>query len=312
MRFSIWLSTEQSWDDILASARHAERSGWDGVFVADHFMPNGERSGTPRLEAWTAIAGIATAVARLRVGVLVSGNTYRHPAVLAKMAATVDHISDGRLVLGLGAGWQVNEHEAYGIELPPVPERLARLDEACQVIRLLHSQARSNFEGRFYNLVDAPCEPKPAQARLPLLIGGGGEQLTMRVAAKYADEWNCWGLPDLLARKAEVLAQHCHELGRDPASIRRSGQALVFLSEDAARLQELRAEESPMPRIVGTGEEVLEVMAAYDAIGLDEFVVSDQSLGRDGVEKRESMDRFFEEVASHLQQPAADARRRPL
>lgn len=312
MRFSIWLSTEQPWDDMLTSARHAERSGWDGVYVADHFMPNGERSSTPRLEAWTAIAGVATAVGRLRVGVLVSGNTYRHPAVLAKMAATVDHLSEGRLVLGLGAGWQVNEHEAYGIELPPPSERLARLDEACQVIRMLHSRERSDFEGRFYTLVDAPCEPKPAQAKLPLLIGGAGEQLTMKVAAKYADEWNCWGLPDLLAHKAEVLAHHCQDIGRDPASIKRSGQALVYMSEDDSRLRELRSQTGPTPRIVGTGEEVLEVMAAYDEIGLDEFVVSDQSLGRNPAEKRDGMDRFFDEVASHMRPSSAGDRRRPV
>jgi len=114
------------------------------------------------------------------------------------MAATVDRISYGRLVLGLGAGWQENEHEAYGIELPAVGKRLARLDEACQVIRLLLSQERSNFEGTFYQLVDAPCEPKPVQRPLPLLIGGGGERTTMRIAARYADEWNCWGLPELM------------------------------------------------------------------------------------------------------------------
>ena len=176
MRFSIWPATEQSWDDLIGSAEHAERTGWDGIWVSDHFMPKTEPSDLARLEAWTTIAGVAACVDRLRIGVLVSGNTYRHPAVLAKMAATVDHISEGRLVLGLGAGWQQNEHEAYGIEFHDVTERLARLEEACQVIRLLHTQKRSNFEGRFYRLSDAPCEPKPVQRPLPLLVGGrGGE-----------------------------------------------------------------------------------------------------------------------------------------
>ncbi|HLN06271.1 MAG TPA: TIGR03560 family F420-dependent LLM class oxidoreductase [Acidimicrobiales bacterium] len=300
MRFAIWLGMEQTWDDLLGSAEHAERTGWDGIWVADHFMADGERSATPRLEAWTTIAGVAACVDRVRVGVLVTGNTYRHPAVLANMAATVDHLSDGRLVLGLGAGWQVNEHEAYGIELPAPPERLARLDEACQVIRLLHSQERSNFEGRFYQLVDAPCEPKPIQRPLPLLIGGSGEKVSMRIAARYADEWNCWGLPDLMAHKAEVLERHCLEIGRDPASIKRSAQALILMSDDEDQLRRWRADRLQVPHIVGTPREIAEVMARYAKIGLDEFVVSDRTLGRETSERRDRMDQFLDEVAIHL------------
>ncbi len=300
MRFSIWLTMEQTWDDLLASAERCDRAGWDGIFVADHFMPNGERSNRPRLEAWTTIAAVAARTEQARVGVLVSGNTYRHPAVLAKMAATVDHISRGRLVLGLGAGWQVNEHEAYGIELPPVPERLARLDEACQVIRLLHNQERSDFEGRFYKLVDAPCEPKPLQRPLPLLVGGSGEKVTMRIAARYGDEWNCWGLPDLIARKNEILKRHCLEVGRDPASIRRSAQAFVLMSDDVDQIERWRSEPSSMPRIIGRPAQVGDVMRKYAEIGLDEFVVSDQTLGRDAIEIRETMDRFLGEVTAGL------------
>jgi F420-dependent oxidoreductase-like protein len=301
VRFSIWLGAEQAWDEVRGSAAHAERTGWDGIWVADHFMPDGERSSSPRLEAWTTIAALAARVERVRVGVLVTGNTYRHPAVLAKMAATVDHICGGRLVLGLGAGWQVNEHDAYGIDLPEVGERLARLDEACQVIRLLHSKERSNFAGRFYRLVDAPCEPKPVQRPLPLLIGGGGERTTMRIAARYADEWNCWGLPELMARKAEVLEHHCVEIGRDPASIRCSAQAVVLMSDNAEQLKSWRSDSSAMPRIIGTASEVAEVMARYVEVGVDEFVVSDRSLGRDAGQRRENMDRFIEEVVIGLQ-----------
>jgi F420-dependent oxidoreductase-like protein len=300
MRFSIWLGTQQTWDELVGSAEHAERTGWDGVWVADHFMPNSQRSG-PRLEAWTTIAGIAACVDRLRVGVLVTGNTYRHPAVLAKMAATVDLISEGRLVLGLGAGWQQNEHEAYGLELPAVPDRLARLEEACQVIRLLHSQERSNFQGRFYNLVDAPCEPKPLQRPLPLLVGGSGETVTMRIAARYAEEWNCWGLPEVMEHKFEVLEDHCRKLGRDPDSLARSAQALVLMSDDGAQLNRWSAETSAMPRIIGTPEEVAETMERYAKIGLNEFVVSDLTLGRDTNERRDNMDRFLDEVVLVLQ-----------
>jgi F420-dependent oxidoreductase-like protein len=304
MRFSIWLETEQVWDDLLGSAEHAERTGWDGVWVEDHFMPNGERSNVPRLEAWSTIAGLAACLHRARIGVLVTGNTYRHPAVLAKMAATVDQISEGRLVLGIGAGWQENEHEAYGIDLPEVPERLARLEEACQVIRLLLSQERSNFQGRFYRLVDAPCEPKPVQQPLPLLVGGSGEKVTMRIAARYADEWNCWGLPDAIARRIEILGRHCSDLGREPASIKRSAQALVFMSDDADQLELWRSETSASARIVGTCSQVADVMSRYVEIGLDEFIVADHTLGRDASERRDNMDRFLNEIAVGLHGPS--------
>ena len=216
MRFSYWPSPTQPWSEVLHLAQHVERKGYYGVWYADHFMPNEGDVSTPWNESWTMIAALAAAVPRLRVGPLVSGNTYRHPAVLAKMAATIDHVSGGRVVLGLGAGWQENEHRAYGIEFSTVGGRLARLDEACQVIKGLFTQPRTTFQGKYYQLTDAPLEPKPAQQPLPLLVGGGGEKVTLRIAAKYADEWNVWGDPATLRHKMEVLDRHCESLGRDP------------------------------------------------------------------------------------------------
>ena len=300
MRFSLWLGPEQTWDELVGSAVFAERAGWDGLWVEDHFMPDSEPLTAPRLEGWTSITAVAARTQRVRVGVLVTGNTYRHPAVLANMAATVDHISEGRLVFGIGAGWQMSEHRAYGIELPAVGERLARLDEACQVIRLLHGRERSDFEGRFYRLVDAPCEPKPVQRPLPLLIGGSGEKTLMRIAARYADEWNCWGLPEVMAHKVQVFDRHCLEIERDPRTIKRSTQALVFMSDDATRLKSWRSEVSEMPRIIGTPAEVLDVIGRYVEIGLDEFILSDETLGPDVGERRDNMDRFWNEVAVNL------------
>jgi F420-dependent oxidoreductase-like protein len=197
-----------------------ESTGWDGVCYADHFMPNGEDTSGPWSEAWTTIAALAASVPRIRVFPLVTGNTYRHPAVLAKMAATVDHISGGRLVLGLGAGWQENEHLAYGIPLYDIRERLARLEEACRVIKGLFTDPRTTFHGKYYQLEDAPLEPKPVQDPLPLLIGGGGEKITLRIAARYADEWNVWGDVETLRSKMAVLERHCAEVGRDPSGCR--------------------------------------------------------------------------------------------
>ena len=196
MRFSFWPNAAQSWADTLATARHAEATGWDGIYVADHFLPSiGDDSG-PTNECWGLLAGLAAAVPRVRLGSLVCGNTYRHPAVLANQAATVDQISGGRVVLGLGAGWQENEHEAYGIDLPAPGSRLDMLEEACQVVKGLLTQDRTTFDGQYYQLDNAPCEPKPVQDPLPLLIGGGGEKRTLRIAAQFADEWNVWGTPE--------------------------------------------------------------------------------------------------------------------
>lgn len=190
MKFSVWPNIAGKWTDLLDLAHHAEQTGWDGLWVADHFMPNAAAPADlgPTNEAWTTLAAIAGSVPRIRLGTLVTGNTYRHPAVLAKQAATVDNISGGRLVLGMGSGWQENEHIAYGIPFYTVGSRLRRLEEACQVLKGLFSGERTTFEGKYYTLTDAPLAPKPVQGTLPLLIGGGGEKLTLRIAATYADE----------------------------------------------------------------------------------------------------------------------------
>jgi F420-dependent oxidoreductase-like protein len=299
MRFILWIGTEQAWPDIRRTAELAETTGWDGVYLADLFMPNEEPpSLEPRLEAWTALSALAAVTEQLRLGVLVSGNTYRHPAIVAKMAATADRVSGGRVVLGLGAGWQVSEHLAYGIELPEIRERLSRLEEACEVVRLLLSTERANFEGSYYRLSDAPCEPKPVQARLPLLLGVSGERVSMRLAARFADIWNCWGTPDLIGHKIDVLERHCEDVGRDPATVERSAQALVMMSEDGEEVSSWRAEHSGPAALIGGPGEIAEELAAYEAIGLDEFVVSDRTLGEDLAHRHETMARFLEEVAA--------------
>ena len=183
MRFSVWPSPTQSFADVLEIARHAETTGWDGLFYADHFMPDGDATRVAWPEAWTTLAALAAQVPRIRIGPLVTGNTYRHPAVLAKMAATVDHISGGRLVLGLGAGWQENEHRQYGIPYYTVKERLERLAEACELLKALFTNETTTYRGKHYALDNAVLEPKPVQKPLPLLIGGGGEQVTLKLVA---------------------------------------------------------------------------------------------------------------------------------
>lgn len=297
MRFSVWPNPQQPWQGVLDVAGHAESTGWDGVWFADHFMPLGDDVSQPTLECWSVLAALAAAVPRVRIGALVSGNTYRHPAVLANIAATVDRISGGRVVLGLGAGWQENEHEAYGIDFYDVRERLARLEEACQVVKALTEQERSDFEGRYYTLKQAPLEPKPVQSPMPLLVGGGGEKVTMRIAATYADEWNVWGTPDVLRHKGEVLDRHCDRLGREPSTIARSAQSLLFLSTDETWLEKQRERVAGSDRaIVGTPAEVTEAIAAYRGAGVDEFIVPDFTLGS-GQRKLDTLDLFINEVA---------------
>jgi F420-dependent oxidoreductase-like protein len=296
MRFSFWPNPTQPYSDVLELAQHVERTGWDGFWYADHFMPNAEDTSGPWPEAWTTLTAVAAMVPRLRIGALVTGNTYRHPAVLAKMAATLDHISDGRVVLGLGAGWQENEHAAYGIPFYTLSERLARLDEACQVIKQLFSEPSASFDGQYYQLTHAPLEPKPVQDPLPLLIGGGGEKVTLKITAKHADEWNVWGTVDILRHKMEILNEHCAAIGRDPKSIQRSAVALLFMSDDQGFLDKMRGVDTGQPAIIGTPEEVREIVADYQAIGVDELIVPDFTLGP-REQKLATLDRFITDVA---------------
>ena len=296
MQLSLWPSPTLTFNEVVELARHAEATGWDGLWYADHFMPNAPDTSAPWPEAWTTLTGVGALVPRLRLGTLVTGNTYRHPAVLAKMAATLDHMTGGRVVLGLGSGWQENEHQQYGIPFYTVRERLERLDEACAVIKALFSESKASFDGRFYQLEDASLEPKPVQQPLPLLIGGGGEKRTLRITARHADAWNVWGDVAILRHKMEILDRHCADLGRDPKAIRRTAVALLFMSDDEKYLEQMRSADIAMPTVIGTPEEVRETLDAYASIGVDEFIVPDFNLG-ERAQKVETLDRFITEVA---------------
>ena len=299
MRFSVWPSPQQPFEDVLEIARHAESTGWDGIWYADHFMPDGDKTRVPWPEAWTTLAALAATVPRIRLGPLVTGNTYRHPAVLAKMAATVDHLSGGRLVLGLGAGWQENEHRQYGIPFYTVRERLERLAEACELIKSLFANETTRFQGKHYALDAAVLEPKPVQRPLPLLVGGGGEKVTLRIAAKFADEWNVWGDVATLRRKMALLDGYCAELGRPPRAIQRSAVALLFLTDDRAVVERLKSRPIGRPTIAGNADEVREVVRAYRDAGVDELIVPDFTLGA-REQKLATLDRFMREVATPL------------
>lgn len=223
MRLGLCTSQTLPWATLVERWSTIERLGFDSAWIFDHFMDAGKEYHW-YYEAWTALAGLAMATSRVDLGVLVSGNTYRLPALVAKEAITVDHISGGRLMLGMGAGWHAGEHEAYGFDFPPAGERVRRFEEAIAVIEALQRDGRATVEGRYYHLHDAPCEPKPVRGRIPLVIGTSGDKM-LRVAARHADVWNMVGNPDEIRAAGERMLAACAEVGRDPAEIRWSAAA---------------------------------------------------------------------------------------
>ena len=308
MRFGVFTSLiGQTWPGVLELWQHLESTGWDTACVSDHFMPNTREREGAVLEAWSTLSALAAVVPRMRIGTIVLGNTYRHPSVVAKMAAQVDIISGGRLLFGIGAAWQRNEHEAYGIPFYTMRERLERLDEACTVIRLLWTERRSNFNGRYYQLADAPLDPKPVQKPHPeLMIGGGGERVTLRIAAKHADHWNVWGGPKVLARKSAVLEEHCSKLGRDSKSINRSVNMALLITNSKADIDRLaetiaarmgsHAADARDTCLAGTPDQIREQLRRLQSAGATMVFVP--TMFRPLDELRRDMNRFIAEIAT--------------
>lgn len=289
MDFSFWPTTARPWPDLLAGCQWAETNGWHGVWVPDHFMTNVpvgppvDEELAPWLEAWTTQAALAALVPRVRIGTMVGGNRYRHPALVANMAGTVDEISGGRLVVGLGAGWQENEHQRYGIDLGSVAARSDALEEACAVIRGLLDGQRTTFAGEHYALDEAPCAPAGFEGRrIPLLVGGKGEQRTLRTVARHADQWNMWAYPHEVAHKREVIARWCDEVDRDPAEIRITISAMGRLCESPEERERVSARLGNHGGLVGASVgEIRDAVGAYAEAGVDELVIADFNLPLD-------------------------------
>jgi len=231
---------DRDWENILAYARDTDAvEALSGFWMFDHFVPiNGHVEG-PCMDGWTLLGALAAATQRVRLGLMVGCNGYRYPAVLAKIATTVDRVSGGRLDMGLGAGWFELEYDMYGIPFAPPAQRIHEMDEACEVLKRLWTQELADFEGKYYGLKAARHEPKPVQKPYPpITLGGGGEKLTLRVVAKHADMWNFGGgTPEEGARKSRILDEHCAAIGRDPATIRRSAQ---FYMKGPGEIEEVR------------------------------------------------------------------------
>lgn len=240
LRFGLKLAQMNcSLDDLRAVWRGADDAGFDHVWAFDHLNPIRSDPDGVVWEGWTLLAAMAVATRRARVGLMVTSNTYRHPGVLAKMGATVDHLSEGRLEFGFGAGWAEVEHTMIGLEFPPVRERIERLDEACELLKRLWTGRPADFEGRYYRLTGATHNPPPLQQpHPPIWIGGSGERRTLRVVARHADVWNVGGGEvEEAIRKGQVLDRHCEAVGRDPGEIRRSVQLSFDGDVDGALTQ---------------------------------------------------------------------------
>jgi len=222
---SVILDNGRPWAEVRELAQVADDLGAYAIYLCDHFMGHTDDDAVTdegMLESMTLLAALAPLTTRSRLGPLVLGGTYRHPAVVANQVTALDHVSGGRAIAGLGAGWQVNEHAAYGIDLMSPHDRSDRFEESVAVVASLLRDDRSDLDGRWFRLRDAPNNPKPLQERLPILVGGGGERRTIPTAARYADVHHIWGTPDGYAAKSARLDEACAAIGRDPAEIRRA------------------------------------------------------------------------------------------
>ena len=294
MKFSLWPENDRAPADLLAEARGAEAEGWHGVWLADHYMPNTGDSTPARgdaYECWALLPALAAVTQRIRIGSLVSPTSVHHPALLAKRSSAIDRLSGGRMVLGLGAGWQVNEHHAFGIALEPPGKRVSRFEEAIQIVRSMLSEDSTTFHGEFYDITNAPCDPKPIQSPLPLLVGTRGPRM-LGITARHADEWNTWGTPEQAAARRAALLEACDKADRDPRTLWTSVNVQVDLSGSTL--------PPGPPVIAGTAQQLVDQVGHYAELGFDEFILPDWNLGTDKAERGDNLARIRTEVLGQL------------
>ncbi len=307
IRFGLQVAQQQTTiDELKAVWQEAEALGFDTLWVNDHLLPSVGPSDGPNFESWTLLGAMAVSTSKIQIGCMVTSNTFRQPSILAKMATTVDHLSNGRLILGIGAGWFKREHEAYGVEFSTMRGRAKRLDEALQVItKLWQADPTASFEGKYYSLTDAPFVPKPVQQPMPpIMIGGIGEKLTLPIVARYAQMWNVPILsPGQFAKKNQVLQQYCKDINRDCNEIERSYLAPMYLNPTPEALQKvllrvmkmrgMTADEARQTVLAGTTDEIRLQLQAYIDIGVTHFIIN---LRRPGLYDREAVRVFAKEI----------------
>jgi probable F420-dependent oxidoreductase len=303
MKFSIWPNSERPWTEVRDLATEIENMGWDGLWYADHYMPNtpdGETIGGDMHECFSILSALAVTTSRIRLGSLVTPTTMNHPALIANRAATIDRISNGRFVLGMGAGWQINEHTAFGIELFGNKDRVDRFAEAIEITSRMLSEDRVSFTGKHFTIIDAPCEPKPVQSTWPILVGTGGPRM-LRLTARFAQEWNTWGPPEGAGEVMQKLREACDKEGRDINTMRKSVQALFFVTPDEAAAENLKT-KVPMERsIVGTTSQIVAAIGQYVDQGFDEVCVPDFTLGGSAAQRLDAYGSIWANIASQFQ-----------
>jgi F420-dependent oxidoreductase-like protein len=297
MKLGVMIESQEGvgWDEWKNIVQWTEELGFESLWRSDHFFSFfGASRNIDSLDTMIAHTYTAMASSRIRFGPLVLSMTFRHPAILARMAAAVDQLSGGRFILGVGAGWNETEHEAYGIELPPVKQRMDNLEESIQVIKALFEDDTATYQGQIYNLKDAPMNPKPAQKPMPLLIGGGGEKRTLRMVAKYATEWNVpiMGGLQVYKDKVKVLEQHCEEAKRDPSQIEHSvmtgyiagaNQAEVdarvkqAIESAPPRFRSADTSRPPMTALWGTPDRIVEQIKEIEDAGISRIMIQYRS-----------------------------------
>ncbi len=284
MRFGLQLWSQRTdWPGFRDAALSAEAAGWDSIWTWDHLMAIFGPWEQPIFEGPSVLAGLAPLTSKVRLGLMVGANTFRNPGLTAKVATTLDHLSGGRAVLGIGGAWFDREHEAFGIDFGAgVGERLDRLDEAVMIIRRLLDGERFSHEGRFYQFQDALNHPHPVQAHLPILVGGSGPKKTLRTVAERADAWNTSGTVEVVRERLDILARHCDDVGRDIATIEKTLSFPIILRDDAAvataRLDELLAfngtpELSDTVCLFGSPAEVAAALRPYESMGFETVIV---------------------------------------
>jgi F420-dependent oxidoreductase-like protein len=259
------------WETTLAAARAAEKAGLDSVWLADHFMfpdySNLERE-RPVFDCFVALGGIAARTTRIRIGELVVGMPYRNPALLAKMLTTLDVMANGRTIIGLGAAWHQPEFRAYGWPFPSVAERMEMLEEGVQIVERMLTQRPASFTGKHYRVEDAYNDPMPVQKpRPPIMIGGSGEKVTLRIAAQYGDFCNVNGDPDTVARRYAVLRRHCERVGRAPEAVIRSNDMSILIAANEQELARKRERFGEKFHLVGTPDRIVEGLHRYAQAG---------------------------------------------